>query len=101
MRREHGQLVTASRRSCDHARGNHYPLPSHPSRDRVGAGRSRAPVTRYPLPHMGLIADALGARLAALVAESEESDRRLAELITDTRRLIDATDAMLAEDRPE
>ena len=65
------------------------------------AGRSRAPVTPYPLPHMGLIADTLGARLAALIAESEESDRRLAELVADTRRLIDATDAMLAEERPE
>ena len=50
---------------------------------------------------MGLIADSLGARLAALIAESEESDRRLAELVADTRRLIDATDAMLAEERPE
>ena len=39
---------------------------------------------------MGLIADTLGARLAALIAESEESDRRLAELVADTRRLIDA-----------
>ena len=67
----------------------------------MGAGRSRALVTRYPLPHMGLIADTLGARLAALIAESEESDRRLAELVADTRRLIDATDAMLAEERPE
>ena len=67
----------------------------------MGAGRSRAPITRYPLPLMGLIADTLGARLAALIAESEESDRRLAELVADTRRLIDATGAMLAEERPE
>ena len=50
---------------------------------------------------MRLIADTLGARLAALIAESEESYRRLAELLTDTRRLIEATDAMLAEERPE
>ena len=57
------------------------------------------PLTRYP--HMGLIADTLGARLAALIAESEESDRRLAELVTDTRRLIETTEAMLAEERPE
>ena len=67
----------------------------------MGAGRSRAPVTPYPITHMGLIADTLGARLAALIAESEEADRRLAELLTDTRRLIEETDAMLAEDRPE
>ena len=40
-------------------------------------------------------------RLAALIAESEESDRRLAELVADTRRLIADTDAMLAEERPE
>ena len=64
-------------------------------------GRTRARVTCYLLPPMGLIADPLGARLAALIAESEESDRRLAELVADTRRLIDATDAMLAEERPE
>ena len=50
---------------------------------------------------MGLIADTLGARLAALIAESEESDRRLAELLTDTRDLIARTEAMLAEERPE
>ena len=63
--------------------------------------RTRARVTPCLLPYMGLIADTLGARLAALIAESEESDRRLAELLTDTRRLSEATDAMLAEDRPE
>jgi len=40
-------------------------------------------------------------RLAALLAESEESDRRLAALIESTRDLIARTDAMLAEDRPE
>ena len=40
-------------------------------------------------------------RLAALLAESEESDRRLAELVADTRQLIARTDAMLAEERPE
>ena len=58
---------------------------------------------RYSLPvaPMGLIADTLGARLAALIAESEESDRRLAELLTDTRDLIARTEAMLAEERPE
>lgn len=50
---------------------------------------------------MGLIADSLGARLEALIAESKESDRRLAELVADTRRLIEVTEAMLAEDRPE
>ena len=64
----------------------------------MGAGRSRAPVTRYLVPPpMGTIAD----RLAALIAEMEESDRRLAELVTDTRQLIARTDAMLAEERPE
>ena len=63
----------------------------------MGAGRSRAPVTPYPLPLMGSIAD----RLAALIAEMEESDRRLAELVTDTRQLIARTEAMLAEERPE
>lgn len=46
---------------------------------------------------MGSIAD----RLAALLAESEESDRRLAALLESTRDLIARTDAMLAEDRPE
>jgi|TARA_Y100000015_G_scaffold36337_1_gene37523 hypothetical protein len=46
---------------------------------------------------MGSIAD----RLAALIAEMEESDRRLAELVTDTRQLIARTEAMLAEERPE
>ena len=46
---------------------------------------------------MGSIAD----RLAALLAEMEESDRRLADLAADARELIDRTDAMLAEDRPE
>tara|TARA_R100001163_G_scaffold64773_1_gene59843 strand:+ start:537 stop:710 length:174 start_codon:yes stop_codon:yes gene_type:complete len=40
-------------------------------------------------------------RLAALIAESEESDRRLAALVADTRELITRTDAMLAEERPE
>ena len=40
-------------------------------------------------------------RLAALIAESEESDRRLAALIESTRELIARTDAMLAEERPE
>ena len=63
----------------------------------MGAGRSRAPITRYLLPPMGSIAD----RLAALLAESEESDRRLAALLESTRDLIVRTDAMLAEDRPE
>lgn len=63
----------------------------------MGAGRSRAPVTRYRVPPMGSIAD----RLAALLAESEESDRRLAALLESTRDLIARTDAMLAEDRPE
>ena len=63
----------------------------------MGAGRSRAPVTRYPLPPMGSIAD----RLAALLAEMEESDRRLAALADDARELIARTDAMLAEERPE
>ena len=63
----------------------------------MGAGRSRAPVTPYPLPPMGSIAD----RLAALLAEMEESDRRLAALAADARELIDRTDAMLAEERPE
>ena len=46
---------------------------------------------------MGSIAD----RLAALIAEMEESDRRLAELVTDPRQLIARTEAMLAEERPE
>ena len=40
-------------------------------------------------------------RLAALIAESEESDRRLAALLQSTRELIARTDAMLAEERPE
>tara|TARA_R100000030_G_scaffold61218_1_gene46194 strand:+ start:287 stop:460 length:174 start_codon:yes stop_codon:yes gene_type:complete len=40
-------------------------------------------------------------RLAALIAESEESDRRLAALLESTRDLIARTDAMLAEERPE
>ena len=63
----------------------------------MGAGRSRARVTRYLLPPMGSIAD----RLAALLAEMEESDRRLAALADDARELIARTDAMLAEERPE
>lgn len=46
---------------------------------------------------MGSIAD----RLAALLAEMEESDRRLATLAADARELIARTDAMLAEERPE
>jgi hypothetical protein len=46
---------------------------------------------------MGTLAD----RLAALIAEMEESDRRLAALVTDARELITRTDAMLAEERPE
>lgn len=62
-----------------------------------GPGAAAPPVTRYPLPPMGSIAD----RLAALLAEMEESDRRLAALAADARELIDRTDAMLAEDRPE
>ena len=62
----------------------------------MGAGRSRAPVTRYLVPPMGSIAD----RLAALLAEMEESDRRLAALADDARELINRTDAMLAEERP-
>ena len=40
-------------------------------------------------------------RLAALIAESEESDRRLAALLESTRDLIARTEAMLAEERPE
>lgn len=40
-------------------------------------------------------------RLAALIAESEESDRRLVVLLQSTRELIARTDAMLAEERPE
>ena len=63
----------------------------------MGPGAAAPPVTRYPLPPMGSIAD----RLAALLAEMEESDRRLAALAADARELIDRTDAMLAEDRPE
>lgn len=50
---------------------------------------------------MGTIADRLGARLAAMQARHAETDQALAELITDTRRLIETTEAMLAEDRPE
>ena len=46
---------------------------------------------------MGTIAD----RLAALIAEMEESDRRLAVLIESTRELVARTEAELAEDRPE
>ena len=46
---------------------------------------------------MGSIAD----RLAALLAEMEESDRRLAALAANARELIARTDAMLAEERPE
>ena len=60
---------------------------------RAGA---RARVTCYLLHAMGSIAD----RLAALLAEMEESDRRLAALADDARELIARTDAMLAEDRP-
>ena len=67
----------------------------------MGYGRSRARVTRYLLPPMGLIADTLADRLAALLAEMEESDRRLAALAADARELIARTDAMLAEERPE
>ena len=63
----------------------------------MGAGRSRAPCYPLPVAPMGSIAD----RLAALLAEMEESDRRLAALAADARELIDRTDAMLAEDRPE
>lgn len=59
-------------------------------------GRTR-PRYLLPVAPMGTIAD----RLAALIAEMEESDRRLAELVTDTRQLIARTEAMLAEERPE
>lgn len=62
-----------------------------------GPGAAVPPVTRYPVPPMGSIAD----RLAALLAEMEESDRRLATLAADARELIARTDAMLAEERPE
>lgn len=40
-------------------------------------------------------------RLAALIADSEESDRRLAALLESTRDLIARTEALLAEERPE
>ena len=40
-------------------------------------------------------------RLAALMADSQESDRRLAALLESTRDLIARTEAMLAEERPE
>ena len=40
-------------------------------------------------------------RLRDLVAEVEESDRRLLALLESARELIARTDAMLAEDRPE
>ena len=49
------------------------------------------------LETMGTLAD----RLAALIAEMEESDRRLAALVADTRELIARTEAELAEERPE
>ena len=40
-------------------------------------------------------------RLRDLVAEMEESDRRLLALLESARELIARTDAMLAEDRPQ
>ena len=49
------------------------------------------------LETMGTLAD----RLAALITEMEESDRRLAALVTDTRELIKRTEAELAEERPQ
>ena len=59
-------------------------------------GRTR-PRYLLPVAPMGSIAD----RLAALLAEMEESDRRLAALADDARELIARTDAMLAEERSE
>tara|TARA_Y100000004_G_scaffold186993_1_gene239214 strand:- start:210 stop:362 length:153 start_codon:yes stop_codon:yes gene_type:complete len=50
---------------------------------------------------MESITDILSSRHAALMAESEESDRRLAALLQSTRELIARTDAMLAEELPE
>ena len=50
---------------------------------------------------MGRIADAFKRDLDAMRARHAESDRRLAELITSTQKLIAETDKMLAEDRPQ
>ena len=50
---------------------------------------------------MGVIADALRRDLEAMRARHAESDRRLQELLTSTRELIEETEKMLAEDRPE
>jgi hypothetical protein len=50
---------------------------------------------------MGAIADAFRRDLDALKARHAEHDRRLAELLTSTRELIEKTEKMLAEDRPE
>lgn len=60
-------------------------------------GPARVPAYLLHLETMGTLAD----RLAALIAEMEESDRRLAALVTDTRELIARTEAELAEERPE
>ena len=54
---------------------------------------------RYPLPLPVMTSTA--ERLAALIADSEESDRRLAALLESTRDLIARTEALLAEERPE
>ena len=58
---------------------------------------------RYPLhlDTMGLIAAALRRELEEMQQRHAETDRRVAQLIDDTRRLIADTDAMLAEDRPQ
>lgn len=60
-------------------------------------GAHACPRYTLHLEIMGTLSD----RLAALIAEMEESDRRLAALVADTRDLIARTEAELAEERPE
>lgn len=50
---------------------------------------------------MGVIADAFRRDLDALKARHEQRGRELAELLTSTRELIEKTEKILAEDRPE
>ena len=50
---------------------------------------------------MGVISDAFKRDLDALKARHAQRDRELAELLTSTRDLIEKTEKMLAEDRPE
>jgi hypothetical protein len=62
---------------------------------------ARARLSIAPCQSMGVIADAFRRDLDALKARHAEHDRRLAELLKSTRELIEKTEKMLAEDRPQ